>query len=266
MSDSKKPYSFIWYDLYGSFFDWENGFPRTTWELFIRPGKVCWDYINGEKHLVNPFRMFVVYGALSVFVFSIINLEKLQKQYLDSQFSELVEGFKSGVMEDQKESSDPEKENKLTSEEYFKGLQKGYEKFNHWIVRYSALIGLLFSIPVLSILSKILFRKKKLPFAVHFSMNTYFQVISTILYVLFLVPILSASPTTEGYLMASVLSMVVPAIYSVWLYRDFFGSSWLGSFFRAMIIQGVFFFSYFLLAQIVTLLILPILVVTGILN
>ena len=97
----QKPYKFIWYDLYGSFFDWEKGFPRTTYELFIRPGKVCWDYSEGGKHFVNPFRMFVVFGALSVFISTVIDLEEIQREYLHKAYEQVEKDFAKGFEEAQ---------------------------------------------------------------------------------------------------------------------------------------------------------------------
>ncbi len=256
MSTPQKPHQFIWYDLYGSFFDWEKGFPRTLFELFAHPGKVVSDYVKGEKHYVNPFRLFLVFGALSVFVSTIINLEQIQADHLQEAFSQLEEGFREGLSfagtlnQENEKGLSPDQQ-----EEFMKYVRKGFNQFNHVLIQFSALIGLFISIPLLSVLTKAFFRKSGHPFAVHFAFNTYSMAISQLFMVVLFIPIIILGRFNE----AQLAFIIVSAIYGLWIGKEYFNESWGKMIFKTLMIQAIYLLFFGILTNIVVMVILPIL-------
>lgn len=129
--------SYLWRDAMSNLFNLEHGLIFTLWELIKNPGKVCNEFINGDRYAyMNPFRLLLTMATLATILAAIT---------ADSTFSMV----------------------KFNADDAETDAQ-----IKEWIVNYLNII-ILVSIPFYAFGSWAGFKKFKYNFAEHLVINAY---------------------------------------------------------------------------------------------
>ncbi|MCT4665503.1 MAG: DUF3667 domain-containing protein [Flavobacteriales bacterium] len=145
--DSRLTLKSIWFEFIGPFFSWENYFWKTLKHLVIAPDKVCRAYTSGaRKQYYQPFSFLMVYISISLLFLKFTN-----------------------VMEKSVETSNININPKTTdplvvdAQTWTSGM---YDNYNFIIIG---------SIPIMALISYIIFKKRKDNFAEHIVYQSYIQ-------------------------------------------------------------------------------------------
>lgn len=194
---------------------------RTMWELLFRPGYLIRDYFRGHRvPYAGPFKTFIV--TVSIFA--------LFTQVIKPQFSQ--EEITLNSLETQYSSS--KKDSDKVMADFFKSIQKTDKQMesNEWIAPVwkmfkskaddSSTLYLITLVPVLALLSKVVFRKKlfegrKLIYAEHFMVFAYLYCIDLFYTVL---AVMMGMDETDEY------SLLATPLYFVWTYKAIYGWKW----------------------------------------
>lgn len=204
-------------EFFESMFDLEHGLLKTAKDLTVRPGYMLNRYLSGAtRDYTAPFRYLIIWVTISVIILlSFDILEMTEQEFSSWSFFP--------------ETEDPEA----------KALQ---EKVNDFIGKYFN-VFLILVVPLMTLVSYVLFYRRKQTFAEHLVINTYLYAHLTLL--TSLVYMLAVFIPHE---LGTVLSITTLAgvVYYAFGYRPIFGISWLHSLIKAILIN-VFGFALFLI-------------------
>jgi hypothetical protein len=127
------------FDFFGSFFSYDSGFNKTMHLLFVDPGKLIHDYLNGiRKPYFHPIRLILIFATINALLF--VQLDLLETVA----------------------PVDPTDENQKIIMTYMQAIMGRYMNlFSMAIVPFLALMAMLF------------FRKSKYSYGEHFLIFTY---------------------------------------------------------------------------------------------
>lgn len=188
-----------------------RGFIYTIIQLFINPGKVVTDYINGRRvNYSGPFSLFVIsctiYGLTSWIVFSIQNVENP------------IQG---------------------TMPIWMKSIQLP-ESIGKWLQSNKILLWTLVYLPLRAYITKFVFRRKRY-YNYNFTEITYLclfiicqnMIIGT-LTIIVTSPIFGVSMITASYIQKVVLIVSLLLFLPTWYFRGVFKISWLLAFWKSI--------------------------------
>lgn len=205
--------------LFSSVFNLEKGFIYTTKELFLRPGEVVRDVINGitVRH-AHPFRFAFVWATLSAIIAVYVHAY--------DEIGAITTSF------------GPQSEVQAEFGKWWGEFMKKYMSFI-----------LLISIPLYSVGSAIMYKKRKFHFAEHLVLNSYasgFSIVVGIpIFLLYLV-----LPDTS-YL--SYTAMVVTFLSFAYVYSRFFKQNYFIGLFKFLISYLITIFLIFIIIAILTI-------------
>jgi len=219
-----------------SAFDLEKGFLYTAKMLFIQPGKVTNDYINGRtKPYFNPLKYLLVVGGIYAFLILWLGI-----------FDAGLETV-SGIY-----AHGPAQEN---SEKLLR-LQEKWLHFYRQIINFIPLL----MIPFISIATKRFYKSRGLLYGEHLIINSYIFV-QTFLILIFLTPLVIVFPAMIHYF-PFITVIIIIGYFSYALsgtFRESFIRSVLGSFFSL-------FTGYLLFILLFMFIIISVIVITIITN
>lgn len=183
--------------IFKKIFDIESGLLFTIKEMFLRPGKVVQDYIQGgQMKYAKPVQFFFLTTAL---VFLAFGFSELYQENVNA----FKEGFQLGYSGDDK-SIPPY-------------LQQLINRMVLWIKDVRTFI--ISSIPVYALVFKWMFRKAKLNYAEHFVFMLYITAMSNLVSLPFF--LLGAYVKTIMVTVGTIASLV----YAVWAINRFYKAS-----------------------------------------
>ena len=140
---------------------WESNFLLTLRYLCYQPQKVFQEYIFGtRKKYSNPFSLFTIVIAVSLFVFSTYSEELIQLTF---------DGFQpTGISEGVTSDSERDKAYEVLGYESERDFQEAFMRFQ---LKYYNIFAFLF-LPVYSLISFLVFRKPY-NYGEHLVINTY---------------------------------------------------------------------------------------------
>ncbi len=195
--DSRPTLRGTWNEFAVPFFNWDNFFWRTFRDLFTNPKEVLLAYVSGaRKKYFHPFSYLIVYGTLAVLVYKLFPQNELS--YFTETFTEKMGGGDGG-------SSLSTKENMQAF------LEKMLGYFNFVVIAM---------IPLLAIVSYLVFRKHRHNFAEHLIFNSYLQ--AQIGLVSLVSQLLLINVFGIDYLFYSSLSMCFYMLYGCYLYQQLY--------------------------------------------
>ena len=184
--------------LFASIFNLEKGFVYTTKELFIRPGEVVKDVINGITIMhAHPFRFAFVWATLSAILAVYVHAY--------DEIGAISSSF--GPQTDQTAAF---------------GIWWG-----EFIKKYMSFVTLA-SIPIYSIGSALLYKRKKFYFAEHLVLNSYSSGFSIIVGI----PILCLYLVLPNKSYLPYVAMVLTFLSFAYVYSKFFKENILKSFLK----------------------------------
>ncbi|MBL4905246.1 MAG: DUF3667 domain-containing protein [Flavobacteriaceae bacterium] len=189
---------------------WDNNFFVTLRNLLFKPQIVFNEYIGGtrKKH-ANPFSLFAIMVAISLFVFSQYSEELIQLSTATNfQQTEIIEPISTDNL---KETKDQEIFGYKSQNAFNEALMKVQMK-------YYNLISFLF-LPLYTLIAFLVFRKP-FNFGEHLIINTYIQSVTTFFSVLLFVFSLLTGINIFG---TGIL--IVPFIYYSYAYQRLYNLS-----------------------------------------
>ena len=184
----------------------KKGFFYSIKKILKNPGKTAKEFIDGSRvNHYKPIMLTFVLSGISTFIsFKFLKMEKIMKAYYASL--DIPESTANNMMT--------------------------------FLSSYNSLLMLL-SIPFISIITYLLFRKWKTNFYEHIIMNSYIQCFYLLFTILLLYPILFFLKDGNVGLFITItsLSMLSIPVIMVWFYKDFFPEKSIGD----VIVKVVFF-------------------------
>ncbi|MBC7937212.1 MAG: DUF3667 domain-containing protein [Rhizobacter sp.] len=211
--------AYIWHDLAHAFTHTDRGFFHMMGQMFVRPGKVAYEYIveAKRKRYFPPFQYLVLLGAIATIV--VVNshyientVKSMQEITGTSQYSTKQAAFMQ----------------KLSS------LQSKYYNF-----------VIMLQLPFFALSALILYKRKhKYNYAEFLTLQTFvtgqFTLISMTL-------MLTVFITRSGLSYLNAIMMLASAFYHIWVYMGFFKERNFNGFLKALgsHILGLIFFTLF---------------------
>ncbi len=212
----------------------ERGMWYTLIAMFRSPAKVVNQYVNGATvQYYNPIRLVLVVGTISVLImFSFTSFSESQteiNEMINPNMSESQAAFQQAL--------------------------------NNRMKPFMNLMPILL-IPFFAMASYLLYRKRHLNYAEHMVMQSFsYAALSLIT-----IPTLFIYEYFDIMKYAPIIGVFVFVVFLTFVYRDLFKSSWLASLLKGLFSMvlgyGFFFFSI----TILSLIIIPILIATGLLD
>lgn len=175
-----------------------KGFFYSIKNILKNPGKTARQFIDGNRvNHYKPILLAFVLSGISAFIsFKIIEVNTIMQDYFAQQ--KMPKNFMNDIMS--------------------------------FISSYNSAIMLLL-LPLVSILTKLVFRKWGQNYYEHVIMNTYIQCFYTIISILFLYPILYFTKNNSNIFMVitTLSSFVTFPLIMVWFYKEFYKDKSLGS-------------------------------------
>lgn len=212
-------------------FDLNKGVFFTAKMLFISPGKVINDYLDGKtKSYYNPISYLLIIASIYAILMVGFNL-------LDSNISSMNEA--------------------MGLEENKSPLQ---QTINNFVKKYLSFISIII-LPFYSLASKWIFKKFKRNYAEHLIMNS-FAIAQYLLIFVFLIFIIVFFPSIVKFMM--IFGAVILFSYYTYYARDIYKISWLRSAISSIgtIILGILMF--YLLLTIVSIIVFTVLKIMGV--
>jgi len=219
------------FNLFFDSFDIHRGVLFTAKLLFLNPGKIINEYLNGKtKDYYNPLRyLLIVAGIYAIFMLSL--------NVIDANIESTKELFQTNTGE-----------NKLQS------------AINSYLKKYLSFIPILV-LPFWSLASKWILKKYKLYYAEHLIINSYLY--AQYLLILTLVSfVLIPFPELSKYVM--IFGIVVITSYFTYAYRSIFKISTFKSLFSSLsfILLGLILFYVFIM--LIFVIVIAILMMNGV--
>ncbi|PZO28178.1 MAG: hypothetical protein DCF13_09570 [Flavobacteriaceae bacterium] len=183
-----------------------KGFFYSVKKILRNPGKTAKEFIEGSRvNHYKPILLTFLLSGISTFIsFKFLDTTRIMKEYYTSL-----------------KMPDTASNNLMT-----------------FLSSYNSLI-MLISIPVISIITYLLFRKWKTNYYEHIIMNAYIQCFYSLFNILFLYPILFflKDGNLGLFMTVTMVSILSIPVIMVWFYKDFFPERSIGD----VIVKVVFF-------------------------
>lgn len=183
-----------------------KGFFYSVKKILRNPGKTAKEFIEGSRvNHYKPILLTFLLSGISTFIsFKFLDTTRIMKEYYASL--KMPETTSNNVMT--------------------------------FLSSYNSLI-MLISIPIISIITYLLFRKWKTNYYEHIIMNAYIQCFYLLFNILFLYPILFflKDGNLGLFMTVTMVSMLSIPVIMVWFYKDFFPERSIGD----VIVKVVFF-------------------------
>ena len=209
-----------------------KGFFYSIKKILKNPGKTAKEFIEGSRvNHYKPIMLTFLLSGISTFIsFKFLKAEKMMRDFYATQ--KISETYTNDVMS--------------------------------FMSNYSSLVMLL-SIPLISIITYILFKKWKTNYYEHIIMNAYIQCFYLLFCILIIYPIIFLLIKTNYsvgiYMTISSLSLLSLPVIMVWFYKDFFPEKSIGD----IIVKVVFFFliGFILYVALIFIFIIGTLIISG---
>lgn len=222
-------------------FQWDGKFFRTFRELFVHPGRLSVAFAQGHvARYVFPLKMYmfvmVIFGFVivaSVNRISDVAINPVEINKIEAQDKEIIHHLKASHALDAAQTARIEHVMSHWGTERSKRDQTIFSAVDSFRSRLPFV--LMFAMPFFAVLTRLFFRRRYKRYIPHF---VYAIHLHTALFIvmIFALPLLSF----DAYMGTIWLCMVGWFFwYSIVASRRFFGSSWVGSFFKNL---GVLFF------------------------
>jgi hypothetical protein len=228
-------------------FNIEKGFIHTFILLFTKPGVLINDYINGKtKSYVNPLKYLLIIAGL--FAFLMVTTTIIDTSLEKSK--DFIYGSNEALQQQQDEIQ--------TNTEALQFRAK----FTEWFKNYINLIPL-FLIPFTSLVTKWLYRSRKLFYGEFLIANCYMFAHTFVISIIFIIPLALIFPSLANYF--PLLSFITTIIYLVYAFYKTFSSSPIISLVKAVsvyIIGALLFYLFFIILFVIFLIVISILGIT----
>ena len=211
--------------LIGPFFSWDSHFWKTIQYLFTKPDRVLNAYISGaRKKYFKPFSFLIVLATIALIH---------NKFFPMTGFADFTGGFEKGISE----ASGKEFQNHL-----------GF--INDFVLNYYNLL-IVFSIPLISAISYLIFYRHKNNFAEHIIIQSYTQSIIGYFSIVLQIILLNILGLDENIYI--ILYVTLALLYSNYAFIKLYKLS-----IKSVIISNVLFFGLLIITFIVGLILITI--------
>ena len=221
-------------------FGWDNTYFRTFRTMFISPDKVIRAYVDGvRKKYMPPFTFLLIGLTMATLLFNAFS-----EKYVEFSVNIFGDGFYESQFNNLKinesEAYFESKEYKADLKEYAKEQKQFHKKWNRNVLKYFNLVSFV-SIPLYTLLSMLVFGRKKHNYAEHLVINSYIQGLSmTTMTLLFVI----ATFTSHWIFSGSVL---IAIFYYSFTYRKLYEFSRWKSFLKFLKFIGIIIIPFLLL-------------------
>ena len=197
---------YLWRSSLHIILDYDRGLWPTLRDLFVRPGTLITNYLEGQRvRYYQPFKLLLVLAAIGAFI-------TLQS----GAFS--AETFLETIPEDERQS-----ELALIFADVLQAFGRFFTVF------------MFLSVPAYALFSWLFYRKNRYNFTEHLFLMGYYVCFTTILYVLF-TPIMFFPPPPAIRAGLGLFVLLYVIFYQTWVLKVVFQQSWLRTIWKGVLI------------------------------